>query len=162
MRQVKMALATTAVLAALVGIGTGASAQPGGGMGSGGPGMGQGKGMTDCKKGFGHRKGHGMGPGAKLDKMTVHLGLTAEQRYKILPILDDQFKEMKAVRADDNLTRAQTRAKMLAIRDKSFERMKPILTPEQQKKADEMKTRMAEKCKFRQEKMGQQSPAPQK
>lgn len=162
MRKVKMALASTAVLAALVGLGTGASAYPGDGMGQGGPGMKQGTGMMDCKKGFGHRKGHGMGPGAKLDKMTVHLGLTPEQRYKILPILDDQFKEMKAVRADENLTRAQTRAKMLAIRDNSFERMKPILTPEQQKKADEMKTKMAEKCKFRQEKMGQQSPAPQK
>ena len=158
MRQVKLAIATTAVLAALIGIGTGASAQPGGGMGLGGPGMGQGKGMMDCRKGSGHR----MGPGARLDMMTVHLGLTAEQRYKILPILDDQFKEMKAVRADENLTRAQTRAKMLAIRDKGFERMKAILTPEQQKKADEMKTRMAEKCKFQQGKMGQQSPAPQK
>jgi len=158
MRQVKMALATTAVLAALVGIGTGVSAHPGGGMGSGGPEMGKGKGMMDCKKGFGHR----MGPGAKLDKLTVHLGLTPEQRYKILPILDDQFKEMKTVRADENLTRAQTRAKMLAIRDKSFERMKAILTPEQLKKAEELKTKMAEQCKFRQEKMGQPPHAPQK
>lgn len=158
MRQVKMALATTAVLAALVGIGTGASAQPGGGMGSGGPGMGLGKGMMDCRKGSGHR----MGPGAQLDMMTVHLGLTAEQRYKILPILDEQFKEMKAVRADENLTRAQTRTKMLAIHDKSFERIRGILTPEQQKKADELKARMAEQCKFRQEKLGQKSPAPQK
>src|SRR5512138_851464 len=148
MRRVKMALATTAALAVLIGIGTGASAQPGPGMGPGDPGMGPGKGMMDCGK----RGGHRMGPGAKLDMMTVHLGLTPEQRYKILPILDDQFREMKAVRADENLTRAQTRAKMQAIRDKSFERMKAILTPEQQKKAEELKAKMIERCKIRQEK----------
>lgn len=158
MRRVKMAIATTAALAALIGIGTGASAQPGPGMGPGGPGMGQGKGMMDCGKKGGHR----MGPGAKLDMMTVHLGLTPEQRYKILPILDEQFREMKAVRADDNLTRAQTRTKMQAIRDKSFERMKVILTPEQQKKADELKAKMAERCKIRQEKMAPPPAAPQK
>jgi Zn-dependent oligopeptidase len=88
--------------------------------------------------------------------------LTPEQRYKILPILDEQFKEMKAVRADDNLTRAQARAKMLAIRTKYFDRVTATLTPEQQKKADELKTRFAERCKFRQEKMTQQTPVPQK
>jgi len=158
MKRVKMAIATTAALAALVGIGSGASAQPTPGMGPGGPGMGQGKGMMDCGK----RGGHRMGPGARLDMMTVHLGLTQEQRYKILPILDEQFKEMKAVRADENLTRAQTRAKMQAIRDKSFERMKAILSPEQQKKAEELKVKMAERCKVRQGKTAQPPAGPQK
>ncbi|TLN04225.1 hypothetical protein FDZ71_12135 [bacterium] len=158
MRHMKKTIATTAVLAALIGMGTGASAQPGSGMGPGGPGMWQGKGMMDCDK----RHGHRVGPGAKLDRMTVYLGLTPEQRHKILPILDDQFREMQAVRADDNLTRAQARTKMAAIRDKSFERMKGILTTEQQKKADELKAKMAERCKFRQEKMSQPAAGPQK
>lgn len=153
MRQAKMAIATTAVLAALIGIGTGASAYPGGG-----PGAEHGKGKVECRKGGGHR----MGPGARLDMMTAHLGLTPEQRYKILPILDEEFKEMKAVRADENLTRAQTRTKMLAIHDKSFERIKGILTPEQQKKADELKTKLAEKHKFRQGKTAQPPAGPQK
>lgn len=158
MKRVKMAIATVTALTALVGISAVSSAQPGPGMGPGGPGMGKGKTMMDCGK----RHGHRMGPGAKLDMMTVHLGLTQDQRLKILPVLDDQFKEMKAVRADENLTRAQTRTKMAAIRDKSFERIKAILTPEQQKKADELKAKMADRCKFRQAKMGQAPAAPQK
>lgn len=157
MRQVKLAIAATAALAGLMGFGTIASALPGDGMQPGGPGMGHGKTMHCDKRG-----GHRMGPGARLDMMTAQLGLTPEQRYKILPILDDQFKEMKAVRADENLTRAQTRAKMQAIHDKCFDRIKGILTPEQQKKADEMKKQLNERCKLRQAKTGKQSPAPQK
>lgn len=158
MKKAKAAIAATAVLATLAGIGAGASAQTGSGMGHGGPGMVQGKGMMDC----GQRAGQRMGPGARLDMMTAHLGLTPEQRYKILPILDDQFKEMKAVWDDDNLTRAQARAKMIAIHDKCFERMKGVLTPEQKKKAEELKARMIERCELRQKRMGQPAPVPQK
>ncbi len=153
MKQMKTAIAAAAALAALVCIGTGASAQPGGGMAAG-EGMGKGKGMMDCRKGSGNR----MGPGARLDMMTAQLGLTPEQRYKILPILDEEAREMKAVLADQNLTRAQTRAKMIAIHEQCFERMKGILTPEQQKKADEMKAKMVERCKLRQERRGQTVP----
>lgn len=158
MRQVKLAIAATVALAGLMGFGSMASALPGEGMGPGGPGMGHGKGMTHCDK----RGGLRMGPGARLDMMTARLGLTPEQRYKILPILDDQFKEMKAVRADENLTRAQTREKMQAIHTKYFDRIKGILTAEQQKKANEMKKQFAERSKFRQAKTGKPAPAPQK
>jgi Spy/CpxP family protein refolding chaperone len=157
MRQVKLAIAATVALAGLMGFGTIASALPGDGMGPGGPGMRHGKGMQCDKRG-----GHRMGPGARLDIMTAHLGLTPEQRYKILPILDEQFKEMRAVRADDKLTRAQTREKMQAIHAKCFDSIKGILTPEQQKKADEMKRQFGERCKQRQAKMGKPLPAAQK
>ena len=155
MRQVKLAIAATVAMAGLLGMGTAVSAHQGEGMG---PGMGHGKGMMQCDK----RSGHRFGPGTRLDMMTVHLGLTQEQRYKILPILDDQFKEMKAVRADDNLTRAQMRAKMQAIHTKYFERIKGILTPEQQKKADELKARFVDHMKHRQAHMGKPLPEPQK
>ncbi len=158
MRQVKLAIAATVALAGLMGFGSMASAHQGNGMGPGGPGMGHDKGMMHCDK----RGGFRMGPGARLDMMTAHLGLTPEQRYKILPILDAQFKEMKAVRADENLTRAQTREKMQAIHAKCFDQIRGILTAEQQKKADEMRKQFAERCKFRQAKTGQPAPAPQK
>jgi Spy/CpxP family protein refolding chaperone len=157
MRQLKLAIAAVAALAALAGMSTGVSANQGGFGGPGGPGMGYGKGMRQCEKWSGHR----MGPGARLDMMTAHLGLTAEQRYKILPILDDQAREMKAVWSDENLTRAQTRAKMLAIHDKCFDRIKGILTPEQQKKAAEMRAGFAEHWKQRQARMTQPCPMTQ-
>jgi periplasmic protein CpxP/Spy len=169
LKQVKLAIAATAALAALMGIGTVVSAQPGPGMGPGGPGgpcmgpdcpgMGPGKGMMmHHKKGAGHL----MGPGARLDMMTAHLGLTPEQRYKILPILDEQAKEMKAVRADENLTRAQVRTRMLDIHKKYDGQIRPLLTPEQQKKSDEMKAKMMERCKARQDAKKQQPAQPQK
>lgn len=164
MKKVKLAIAATAVLTALMGIGTGVSAQQGpmgdGGpcMGPGGPGMEHGRGMMNCRKGFGRH----MGPGARLDMMTAHLGLTPEQRYKILPILDQQFKEMKAVRSDDNLTRAQVRAKMLDIRKNCYEQIRTILTPEQQKKHDEMRAKMKEHWKSRHEGKLPQPSQPEK
>ncbi len=157
MKQVKLAIAATVALAGLMGFGSIASALPGDGMGPGGPGTGHGKGMHCDKRG-----GFRMGPGARLDMMTAHLGLTPEQRVKILPILDEQFKEMKAVRADENLTRAQSREKMLAIHNKYSERIKSVLTPEQRKKADELKKQFTEHRKLRQAKTGNPVPAPEK
>ncbi len=164
MKQVKLAIAASAVLASLMGLGTIVSAQPGPGMGPGPgmnpdcPGMKTGKGMMHDKKGFGHH----MGPGARLDMMTAHLGLTPEQRVKILPILDEQAKEMKAVRGDENLTRAQVRTKMQEIHTKYHERIKPILTPEQQKKADELRAKMKDYCMARQQAKQPQPAPPQK
>ena len=158
MKQLKLAIATTVALAGLVSFGGAASAVSGDGMGPGGAAMGHGKGMMHCVKSGGFR----MGPGARLDMMTAHLGLTPEQRYKILPILDEKFKEMKAVRADENLTRAQTREKMQAIHNKYFDRIKSVLTAEQQKKAAEMKKQFAERCKLRQANMGKPVASPQK
>ncbi len=158
MKRLKLAIATTVALAGLVSFGGAASAVSGDGMGPGGPAKGHGKGMMHCDK----RGGFRMGPGAQLDMMTAHLGLTPEQRYKILPILDEKFKEMKAVRADENLTRAQTREKMQAIHSKYFDRIKGVLTAEQQKKAAEMKKQFAERCKSRQANMGKPVASPQK
>jgi Spy/CpxP family protein refolding chaperone len=94
--------------------------------------------------------------------MTAHLGLTPEQRYKILPILDQQSKEMKAVRADESLTRAQLRAKMLDMHKKYDAQIRPLLTPEQQKKSDELKAKMMDRCKARQDAKKPQPAQPQK
>ncbi len=73
------------------------------------------------------------------------LGLTQEQRLKILPILDEKFQERKAIWQDGNLTRDQRRAKMTALRDACHGKIATLLTPEQRVKADELRKNAMER-----------------
>lgn len=128
MKTLKLTIAAAAILAAFGGTYQLASAeqeamQP----------MGQGK--QNCSPGKHHR----MGPGAQLDRMTAALGLTQEQRLKILPILDQRFTEKAAIWKDGNLTRNQRQTKMMALRDAYHGKISALLTPEQRTKADEMR-----------------------
>ncbi len=86
-----------------------------------------------------HGKAHRIGPNEHLAKMTSCLGLSDDQQAKIKPILDEQYKQKQAVRADKNLTRDQRRAKMQELRVQLHDQVKPILTPEQLKKFETQK-----------------------
>lgn len=95
------------------------------------------------RKGFnkpGHPgKAHRIGPNEHLAKMTSCLGLSDEQQAKIKPILDEQYKQKQAVRADKKLTRDQRQTKMQELRVQLHDQVKPILTPEQLKQFDAQK-----------------------
>jgi Spy/CpxP family protein refolding chaperone len=94
-------------------------------------------------------KGHGkpghygkhfrMDPDAHLARMTSCMGLSADQQAKIKPILEENFTQKKAVRADKNLTRDQRRAKMQELRVQLHEKVKPLLTQEQLKQYEAWK-----------------------
>ncbi|WP_298269048.1 hypothetical protein [Geobacter sp.] len=147
MRKVKLAIATGAALAALAGMQQGAWAQtaPGGGPGMG-PGMGPGKAGRQGKMQM-------MDPAQRLQRMTTRLGLSEDQKAKILPILEDEAKELKALRDNTTLTRIQKRDKMREIRDRCHDRIKEVLTPEQQKKVDEMREKARERWERRKSRM---------
>lgn len=82
-----------------------------------------------------HGKGsRAMEPAAHLERLSACLGLTADQKTKISPILEEQSREMKAARDDANLTRDQRMQKMQELRTKYHDRIGALLTPEQKTK----------------------------
>lgn len=75
----------------------------------------------------------------RMQHLTVRLDLTEEQRAQVRPILEEEAVRINALRVDDNLSRVQRRAKLQEIRDDMYERINTVLTPEQQKKHDELR-----------------------
>ena len=85
-----------------------------------------------------HHMGYAASPAARLDRMSGALNLTDEQKMKIKPVLEGEAGKMKALHDDTSLTRQQKRDKARAMHAGTYEQIKPILTPEQQKKHEEM------------------------
>ena len=75
----------------------------------------------------------------RMQHLTVRLDLTEEQRAQVRPILEEEAVRINALRVDDTLSRVQRRAKLQEIRDDMYERINTVLTPEQQKKHDELR-----------------------
>lgn len=75
----------------------------------------------------------------QLKMLTEKLGLTEAQQTQLKPILDARKKEMDAVRADSSLERDAKMAKAAEIFKAYQPKIRALLTPEQQKKFDEMK-----------------------
>lgn len=67
----------------------------------------------------------------RLQQMSEQLNLTAEQKEKIKPILQEEAEKMKAIRGDTSLTPEQKREKAKELRTELANKLKPILTPEQ-------------------------------
>jgi len=124
MKRISFALAAAAVVVALAGMNQGAAAQPGPGADAG---MGARKGGKKTRK---------MDPELALKRMETNLGLSADQKEKIRPILQDEIREIEAVRSDATLNRTQKREKMREIRDRKHQLIGEHLTAEQRQKAD--------------------------
>ena len=74
-----------------------------------------------------------------LKMLTEKLGLTEAQQTQLKPILEARKKEMGAVREDKSLDKDARWAKVAEIFKAYQPKIRAILTPEQQKKFDEMK-----------------------
>ena len=73
----------------------------------------------------------------RLQRMSERLNLTDEQKEKLRPILQDEFKQLKALRADNSLSQDARRAKAREIRRSTRQQIGQILTPEQKEKMKE-------------------------
>lgn len=92
------------------------------------------------------RREGGPGPrGDRLKMMSEHLGLTADQKAKIGPILKSEMEAMRALRDDASLDRDAKRAKMMELRKSCAVQIRAVLTAEQQAKFDEMQKGMRER-----------------
>ncbi len=90
-----------------------------------------------------HERGPG-GPGGgrpNLDRLAEELGLSAEQKAKLGPIMKHQQEQMQELRKDESLSQEQRRDKARALREENQKAMAAILTPEQAKKFAEMRER---------------------
>ena len=77
--------------------------------------------------------------GGRLEMLSEKLGLTADQKSKISPILDDERQSLRALHHNSALDKDAKRAKMEEIQKTHREQIRAVLTPEQQKKFDELK-----------------------
>lgn len=82
---------------------------------------------------------------ALLDRLTKQLNLTGDQQTKLKPIIEEEEKQMDAVRKDNTLSAQARRDKITQIRLMTKPQIEAILTPDQQKKFDQMKPNRDEK-----------------
>lgn len=99
---------------------------------------------------------HHMQHQSRLEYMSKELNLTDDQKAKIKPVLEDEMSKMKSVRDDTSLSQDQKRDKMKDIRENTDSQITGVLTPDQQKKYEDMKAR--EKAQHQQK---TQQPQPQ-
>ena len=71
---------------------------------------------------------------AKAEAISQQLGLTPQQKVKVLPILRDEAPKVQAIKNDNSLTRMQKAQQLRAIHQQTDPQMKAILTPEQYQK----------------------------
>ena len=71
---------------------------------------------------------------AKAEAISQQLGLTPQQKVKILPILRDELPKVEAIKNENSLTRMQKAQQIRAIHQQTDPQMKAILTPEQYQK----------------------------
>ena len=76
---------------------------------------------------------------ARLQKLATELNLTDDQKTQLKPVLQGEFKQLKAVHDDSSLSPDQKQSKMTEIHDGAKSQINSILTPEQQKKLAEIK-----------------------
>jgi periplasmic protein CpxP/Spy len=85
------------------------------------------------------------GPGGRggpnLQMIAEELGLSADQKAKLAPVLKHQAEQMQAIRQDESLSREQRMEKGRAIREAGRKDIETVLTPEQAKKFAEMRAR---------------------
>jgi|SRR5579875_94983 len=106
---------------------------------------------------MGMHGGHRMGMhGAKrhLAFLTRQLNLTRDQQDKIKPILENQHKQMMALRDDTSLSREQKRAKFRELRKNTMQQIQANLTPDQATKFKQMRERHEQRMKAWREKHG--------
>jgi periplasmic protein CpxP/Spy len=93
----------------------------------------------------GQRMHRQWGPEQRLAMLSQKLNLTDDQKAQIKPLLEDQHKQMMALREDTSLSREQKRAKFQEIRKQTSEKMNSILSPDQQKQLKEMRQKRHER-----------------
>jgi periplasmic protein CpxP/Spy len=81
---------------------------------------------------------------AKLQELSTELNLTDDQKTQLKPVLQDEFKQLKAVNDDTSLPPDQKKTKITEIRENAKSQMNSILSPDQQKKLGEMKEKAKE------------------
>ena len=71
---------------------------------------------------------------SKAQAIAQQLGLTPQQKEKVLPILADEVPKVRAIKNDNSLSKFQKIQQLKAIHQQTDPQMKAILSPEQYQK----------------------------
>jgi Spy/CpxP family protein refolding chaperone len=77
------------------------------------------------------RGGHWHGHGSGLERITEKLDLTSDQETKVQPIIEGAKPQIDAIHQE-------ARQKMKTVMDSTLSQIRPLLTPDQQKKLDDI------------------------
>ena len=83
----------------------------------------------------------------QLKHLSKKLNLSDDQQAKLKPILEDQRKQMDAIRNDSSLSREDRFSKMQEVRQGSDTQIKSVLNDDQQKNFDKMREDQANRMK---------------
>lgn len=89
------------------------------------------------------------GGDGRLQELAAELALTDEQKEQIVPILEKERADLKALREDTSLRRIQKARRAKTINEKAAGQIRALLTPEQQEKYDALRSEMRKKAKER-------------
>src|SRR6266699_5516322 len=87
--------------------------------------------FAEPQDGFGGRHGGWHGQGFAIEHLTKSLNLTPDQQSKVQPLIDQARPQIVAIHKD-------AMEKTHAVIDKTMSQIRPILTPDQQKKFDDL------------------------
>ena len=79
----------------------------------------------------GNGDGHQEGGKQRGQKLLKELNLTDDQKAKVAPILQKAKADVKAIRADESLTKKQKHQQIEAVRQSTSQQLQAVLTPEQ-------------------------------
>jgi len=80
-------------------------------------------------------------PAKRTEMLTKQLNLTSDQQGKVLDVLKSEQSQMESLHSDTSLSQDDRRAKMMDIHKTSNDQIRALLTPDQQKKFDEMQSK---------------------
>jgi hypothetical protein len=69
-----------------------------------------------------------------VNQFSITLGLTEQQRQQVVPILEQELKQLEALKKDGSLSAVRKVERLRAIGNSFDERLKPLINPEQQQK----------------------------
>jgi len=80
-------------------------------------------------------------PAKRAEMLGKQLNLTSDQQGKVLDVLKSEQSQMESLRSDTSLSQEDRHSKMMDIHKTSNDQIRALLTPDQQKKFDEMQSR---------------------
>jgi Protein of unknown function (DUF3604) len=69
-----------------------------------------------------------------VNQFSITLGLTEQQRQQVVPILEQELKQLEALKKDASLSAVRKVERLREIGNSIDERLKPLINPEQQQK----------------------------
>jgi periplasmic protein CpxP/Spy len=101
--------------------------------------------QTQDQESGGGRHHHEMDPARRAQHLTKKLDLTADQQSKVQGLLQDEKTQMQSLKQDTSGSQQDRRAKFMEVHKNTDDQIRAILTPEQQKKWDDIQSKREER-----------------